>query len=78
MCRLCRSCADLLVHHAFPMQSQGGGVVDALLKSGNVTIRALTRDPASDKAKALSARGVQVVQADLNDSASIAKVCRTW
>jgi uncharacterized protein YbjT (DUF2867 family) len=50
-------------------------VVNALLKHGKFAIRALTRDPASDKSKALSARGVEVVQASLDDSASLVKVC---
>lgn len=52
---------------------QGGGVVDALLEQGNLKVRAVTRDPGSDKAKALASRGVDVVQADLEDFASLQK-----
>src|ERR1700745_1839230 len=44
---------------------QGGGVVDALLARGEFRVRATTRNPASDAAQALAARGVEVVQADL-------------
>lgn len=53
--------------------AQGGGVVRAILadKSGGFTARALTRDPKSDKAKALADLGADVVQADLHDPASV-------
>lgn len=52
---------------------QGGGVVRAILNNtnGGFTARALTRDPNSDKAKALAALGAEVVQADLYDQASV-------
>ncbi len=53
---------------------QGGGVVDALLSQGEFKVRAISRDPQSDKAKALTSRGVEVVQGDLNDKASLIKV----
>lgn len=49
---------------------QGGAVVDALLAAG-AGVRALVRDPAGDRAAALAARGVQVVQADLDDPAGM-------
>jgi uncharacterized protein YbjT (DUF2867 family) len=45
--------------------AQGGGVVDALLARGKFAVRAFTRNPDSDRAKALAKRGVEVVQADL-------------
>lgn len=45
---------------------QGGSVVDALLESGRYAVRALTRDATSAKAKALAARGCEVVAADLD------------
>lgn len=45
----------------------------ALLDQG-FRVRAVTRDPSSAKAKALAARGVEVVQADLNDKASLETV----
>lgn len=51
--------------------AQGGGVVDALLKQGNWTVRAVTRSAA--KAQALAKRGVEVVEADLGDKASLIK-----
>lgn len=49
---------------------QGGSVVDALLKTGS-PVRALVRNPASDKAAALGARGVELVQGDMSDPSSI-------
>ncbi len=53
--------------------AQGGGVVDAILadSEGRFTVRALTRDPSSVAARALAARGVEVVQADFADEASV-------
>jgi uncharacterized protein YbjT (DUF2867 family) len=51
---------------------QGGGVVDALLAQGKFKVRVATRNPASDGARALAARGVEVVKADLLDPASLA------
>lgn len=53
--------------------AQGGGVIRAILadKTSGFTPRALTRDPKSDKAKALADLGVEVVQADLHDAASV-------
>lgn len=50
---------------------QGGGVVDALLASGKFTVRAASRNPSSDAAKALANRGVEVIKADLLDAASL-------
>jgi len=52
--------------------AQGGGVVDALLAQGTFKVRVASRNPASDRARALSARGVEVVKADLLDPASLA------
>jgi uncharacterized protein YbjT (DUF2867 family) len=51
--------------------AQGGGVVDALLAAGNFTVRVASRSPASDAAKALAKRGVEVVKADLLDAGSL-------
>ncbi len=47
--------------------AQGGGLVRAILNDANseFAVRAVTRDPASDKAKELTAMGAEVVQADL-------------
>jgi uncharacterized protein YbjT (DUF2867 family) len=53
--------------------AQGGGLCDAILSdaSGEFACRAITRDPEKDKAKALAARGAQVVRADLDDVESL-------
>src|SRR5579862_4999418 len=55
--------------------SQGGGLCAAILndRSGGFACRAITRDPNKDKAKALAARGAEVVHADLDDRASLEK-----
>src|SRR2546429_3550056 len=52
---------------------QGSSVLRALVKDGSYQIRAITRNPASEKAQALAAQGVEVVAADLNDEASVVK-----
>ncbi len=49
---------------------QGGAVVRALLKAGR-PVRALSRDPNSAAAQALSAQGVEVVKGDFNDATSL-------
>jgi len=46
--------------------NQGGAVADALLEK-QMKVRALVRDPSSDKAKALAARGAELVRGDLED-----------
>ena len=53
--------------------AQGGGLVRAILndKSSPFTVRALTRDLNSDKARALAAHGAEVVAADLDDLESL-------
>jgi uncharacterized protein YbjT (DUF2867 family) len=51
--------------------AQGGGVVNALLERGQFDVRVLTRNPDSDSARALAARGVEVVAADLNDASTL-------
>jgi len=53
--------------------AQGGGLVRAILDdpAGGFEARAITRNPDSDAAKALSSEGVEVVQADLDDEASL-------
>jgi len=50
---------------------QGGAVIDALLKQKGVPIRAVTRNPNGDKARALVQRGVEVMRADLEDADSV-------
>lgn len=51
--------------------AQGGGVVDALLAKGDFAVRVTSRNPASDAGRALAARGVEVVKADLLDPKSL-------
>ena len=53
--------------------AQGGGLVEAILADadGGFAVRALTRNPDSEKARALAARGVEVVAADLDDAESL-------
>jgi len=55
--------------------SQGSGLCEAILNdaTGGFACRAITRDPSKDKAKALAAKGAEVVAADLNDEAGLAK-----
>lgn len=53
---------------------QGRSVVDALLSTSKAKVRAMTRDAASDKAKALASKGVDVFEADLDDPATLMKV----
>ena len=53
--------------------AQGGGLVRAILadRSGEFRARALTRDPESEKAKALADAGAEVVAADVDDPTSL-------
>ncbi len=53
--------------------AQGGGLARAILADpdGGFAVRALTRDPSSEKASALAAQGAEVVQADIDDEASV-------
>ena len=52
--------------------NQGGATIDDLLRRpSRWHIRALVRDSAKPAAKALAARGVALVQGDLNDAASL-------
>ena len=50
--------------------NQGGAVARQLLAKG-FKVRAMTRKPAGDAAKALAALGAEVVQGDLDDAASL-------
>lgn len=57
---------------------QGGATARALAGKG-FTIRALTRNPDSDAAKALAATGAQIVKGDLDDEASLkAALADAW
>lgn len=53
--------------------AQGGGLVRAILRDtdGDFSVRALTRNPDSDKAKALAEMGAEVVAADIDDYESL-------
>ena len=55
--------------------TQGGGLSRALLAdpNGGFALRAITRDPNKDNAKALAAKGAEVVQANLDDVESLKK-----
>jgi uncharacterized protein YbjT (DUF2867 family) len=51
--------------------AQGGGVVDALLASGEYAVRVVSRNPASKSAETLEERGVRVVKGDLLEPSSL-------
>jgi uncharacterized protein YbjT (DUF2867 family) len=55
--------------------AQGGGLCAAILNDprGGFACRAITRDPSKEKAEALAAKCAEVVQADLDDAASLKK-----
>lgn len=55
--------------------AQGGGLVRAILDDpdGEFAVRALTRNPDSPAARGLAERGAEVVAADLDDRASLAR-----
>ncbi|KAL1691088.1 hypothetical protein GGG16DRAFT_91724 [Schizophyllum commune] len=50
---------------------QGASVVDTFLEIPGWKVRGVTRNPDGAKGRALAARGVEVVKADLNDVASL-------
>jgi uncharacterized protein YbjT (DUF2867 family) len=56
--------------------AQGGGLCRAILNdpSTEFSVRAVTRTPDSDKAKALKDLGAEVVQADIDDKAAVTRV----
>lgn len=53
--------------------AQGGGVAQAILNDAEseFTVRAVTRDPGSEKAKRLADMGAEIVAADIDDKASM-------
>jgi uncharacterized protein YbjT (DUF2867 family) len=55
--------------------AQGGGLARAILadRNGGFACRAITRDPNKDQAKALAAKGAEVVKADVDDVDSLKK-----
>ena len=54
--------------------AQGGGVARAIIADpdSEFAVRAVTRNPESDNARALAARGAEIVAADLDDEVSLA------
>lgn len=46
--------------------AQGGSVANSLLATGNYRVRALTRNPDSDKAKALASKGAEIFKCNLS------------
>jgi uncharacterized protein YbjT (DUF2867 family) len=58
--------------------AQGGGLARAILRdpAGGFAVRALTRNPASDKARALADLGAEVVEADVDDEQSLERAFR--
>ncbi len=58
--------------------AQGGGLVRAILAdpAGGFAVRAITRDVNSDKARELAGLGAEVVAADVDDEASLARALK--
>src|SRR3954469_23441858 len=56
--------------------AQGGGLVRAILEdpSAGFAVRAVTRDPNSEKARELAGLGAEVMAADVDDAASLERV----
>jgi uncharacterized protein YbjT (DUF2867 family) len=56
--------------------AQGGGLARAILadSDSDFVVRSVTRDPSKEAAQALQAAGAEVVQADLDDEASLERV----
>ncbi len=55
---------------------QGGATLRHLAKQGGFKLRAMTRKPDGDAAKALAALGAEVVAGDLDDAASLARAVK--
>jgi uncharacterized protein YbjT (DUF2867 family) len=55
---------------------QQGGAIARELLAGGWTVRAMTRKPESAAAQALAAAGAEIVQADLDDEASLERALR--
>ena len=53
--------------------TQGGGVVNVMKNVPGWKIRAVTRNPGSEAAQKLVAQGIEVVQANYDDEASLVK-----
>src|SRR4051794_27775815 len=65
--------ADKIIAVVGATGSQGGGLCAAILNDpkGGFACRAITRDPNKDAAKALAAKGAEIVRADIDDRASV-------
>ncbi|KAH8650560.1 hypothetical protein BGZ60DRAFT_388903 [Tricladium varicosporioides] len=50
---------------------QGGGVAMRFLRDPEWKVRGVTRDVSSEKAKALATKGVEMIEANMNDEASL-------
>jgi uncharacterized protein YbjT (DUF2867 family) len=58
---------------------QGGATLAHLARRGGFKLRAMTRKPSGDPAKALAKLGAEIVQADLDDAASLERaVAGAW
>jgi uncharacterized protein YbjT (DUF2867 family) len=55
---------------------QGGATVEALMKKKFLDVVALSRDPESERSKALKGKGITVVKADLLDKESLVRAFR--
>lgn len=62
---------DLKTILVFGATGQQGGSVATALRSNGWQVKALVRDPSTDKAKALAAQGIELVRGDLADIPSI-------
>ncbi|RAQ62494.1 NAD dependent epimerase/dehydratase [Aspergillus flavus] len=51
--------------------NQGGSVAQRFLQDPTYHVRGLTRDPSSTKAQELAAQGIEIVQANLDDTSSL-------
>ena len=56
--------------------AEGGGVVRHLLKAGKFNVRCLTRNPESEKARALQTEGAEIVRGDLDKPESLASAMK--
>lgn len=56
--------------------AQGGGLAKAILsdKNSEFSVRALTRDAQSEKAKALAAMGAEIIEGDIDNDESLGKL----
>src|SRR5258708_38303956 len=65
--------ADKLILITGATGHQGGATLRHLAKQGGFKLRAMTRKPDGDAAKALVALGAEVVAGDLDDAASVSR-----